>query len=278
MAVVTGTGSYMYEHHPNWAKLPRGQDWQGPSSIAVDSRDRVYVFQRGGPPILIFEREGDFVGGWPRRPNQLEDAHHIYISPDDFVYLADRDAHQVLKFTTDGELVMALGTRYRASLQAPFNHPSDTCVAPNGEIYISDGYGNSSVHRFSPDGEHIASFGSPGRGPGEFCVPHSIRVSDDGRVYVADRENNRVQVFTPEGQFLSEWTDMKSPMGVQITPDNAVIVTDQVPRFTVFSLDGEILARGRTFENCHNVFTNSRGDFYGVDAQRRQIQRFVKIT
>ena len=187
MPIVTGTGNYMYEHHPNWAKLPRGQDWQGPSSIAVDSKDRVYVFQRGGPPILIFEKDGEFVGGWRRKPGQLDDAHHIYISPDDFVYLADRDAHQVLKFTTDGELVMALGTRHHASLQAPFNHPSDSCVGPNGDIFVSDGYANSSVHRFSPDGKHIASFGSPGSGPGEFRVPHSVRVSSDGRVYVADR-------------------------------------------------------------------------------------------
>ena len=278
MPIVTGTGKYMYEHSSNWAKLPRGQAWQGPSSVAVDSKDRVYVYQRGGPPILIFEKNGDFVGGWPRKAGQLDDAHHIYISPDDFVYLADRDAHQVLKFTTDGELVMALGKRYHASLEAPFNHPSDTCVAPNGDIFVTDGYANSRVHRFSPDGKHMSSFGTPGSGPGQFRVPHSIRISNDERMYVADRENSRVQVFTLDGKFLNEWTDMKSPMGVQITPDNVVIVTDQVPRFSVFSLDGELLARGRTFEQCHNVFTNSVGDFYGVDTSRHLIQRYVKIT
>ena len=276
MATTIGTGEYRYEYHSDWARLPRGQSFQAPSSAAVDSQDRVYVFQRAGPPVVVFDRDGYFLDAWPRRPGALEDAHHVYVSPDDHIFLADRDSHQVLKYTPDGRLVMALGTRHRAESQAPFNHPTDTAVSPSGDIYVSDGYGNSSVHRFSSDGRYISSFGSPGTGPGQFKVPHSLRVSSDGRVFVCDRENNRVQVFTAEGQYLSEWTDFKGPMGIHIDSNQIAYVTDQVPRLSILTLDGELLARGRTLENGHNVYSDSRGDVYAVDASNARVQKFMK--
>ncbi len=276
MAITIGMGDFVYEYQPQWAQLPAGEAFQGPSAVAVDSQDRVYVFQRRGPPVMVFDQQGNFLSGWTRRDGLLEDAHHLYIGPDDSVYLADRDAHQVLKCTTDGGVLMALGNRYTAALQAPFNHPSDIAVAPGGDIYVSDGYGNSSVHRFSPDGTHLASFGNPGSGPGQFRVPHSIRVANDGRVYVCDRENSRVQVFSPDGAFLDQWTDFKYPMGVHIDAAQNVYVTDQVPRISVFNLDGELLARGRTFEFGHNVYSDSRGDIYAVDTANQRVQKFVK--
>ena len=179
--------------------MPEGTSFQRSSAVAVDSNDRVYVFQRIGPPDQVFDRDGKFLVAWPRQEGRFEDAHHIYIGPDDGVYLADRDAHQILKCNTEGELLMSLGTRYKVAMEAPFNHPSDTAVAPSGEIYVSDGYGNFCIHRFTADGEPIDTFGSPGSGPGQFRVSHSIRVAKDGRVYVADRENNRVQVFSADG-------------------------------------------------------------------------------
>ena len=284
MAVFIGMGDYVYQYQPDWAKLPEGTAFQTPSAVAVDSQDRVYVFQRYGPPVLVFDAGGQLLTSWSRQyterhgglSGEIEDAHDIYIGPDDGVYLTDRDAHQVLKFTTDGEMVMALGQRGKAALQAPFNHPTDIAVAPSGEIYISDGYGNSSVHRFTGDGEYISSFGAPGNGPGEFLVPHSVRVSNDGRVYVCDRENNRVQVFSPEGQFLDQWTNFKGPMGIHIDANQIVYVTDQIPRISILDLDGKLLARGRTFEFGHNVYTDSRGDIYAVDVANQRVQKFVK--
>lgn len=276
MAITIGMGEYVYEYRGDWAHLPAGHTFQGPSAVAVDSRDRVYVFQRRGPPVLVFDREGGLLDSWDRSKAGLEDAHHIYIGPDDGVYLADRDAHQILKYTPDGNLVMALGTRHQAALQAPFNHPSDIAVSPSGEIYVSDGYGNSCVHRFTADGEHIATFGTPGSGRGQFRVPHSIRVSKDGRVYVCDRENDRVQVFSPDGEYLDQWTDFKSPMGIHIDADQTVYVTDQVPRLSILNLDGELQARGRTFEGGHNVYSDSRGDLYAVDTAGESVQKFVR--
>ena len=278
MTITIGMGKYLYEYHGDWARLPHGTSFQGTSAVAVDSKDRVYVFSRVGPPVLVFDRDGYFLDAWPRKPGELEDAHHIYIGPQDEVYLADRDCHQVLQYTTEGKLVRAFGNRYRAALQAPFNHPSDIGVAPSGDIYISDGYANSSVHIFSADGKHKSSFGSPGSGPGQFRVPHSVRVAKDGRVFVCDRENCRVQIFTPDGEYITEWTDFEKPMGVHIDDDQIVYITDQVPRLSIYNLDGELLARGRTFELGHNVYTDSRGSIYAVDTRLFRIQKYVKIS
>ena len=277
MAATIGAGEYRYEYQPDWANLPSGMSLQGPSGVAVDSSDQVYVFQRQGPAVLIFNRSGQIQGVWQRRDGVPADAHHIHVGPDDTVYLTDRDAHQVLLYDTEGRLLRSLGTRDQAAMQAPFNHPADVCVAPSGELYVADGYGNSSVHRFNAAGDYISSFGSPGSGPGQFRVPHSVRVSSDGRVYVADRENHRVQVFTAEGQFVTEWTDFKCPMGVHIDAAQVVYVTDQIPRISLYTLEGELLARGRTFEGAHQVYTDSEGSIYGIDTANQRVQKFAKL-
>ena len=282
MTIMIGTGDYRYEYRPDWAKLPAEMEFQAPSAVAVDSHDNLYVFQRGDPPVLVFDRDGNMIAQWTRKDGVPADAHLVYVGPDDGVYLADRDAHQILKYTSEGELVMSLGNRHRAELQAPFNHPADMCVAPPGsplagEIFVADGYGNSSVHHFSASGNHIGSFGSPGSSAGEFRVPHSVRVSVDGRIYVADRENNRVQIFSPDGEFIEEWTDFKKPMGIHIDTAGIVYVTDQVPRLSILTLDGQLLARGRTFEQAHNVYTDSAGNIYGADVAHHRIQVFRKI-
>ena len=280
--IMIGTGDYRYEYRPDWAKLPAEMEFQAPSAVAVDSHDNLYVFQRGDPPVLVFDRDGNMIAQWTQKDGVPADAHLVYVGPDDGVYLADRDAHQILKYTSEGELVMSLGNRHRAELQAPFNHPADMCVAPpgsplTGEIFVADGYGNSSVHHFSASGNHIGSFGSPGSSAGEFRVPHSVRVSVDGRIYVADRENNRVQIFSPDGEFIEEWTDFKKPMGIHIDTAGIVYVTDQVPRLSILTLDGQLLARGRTFEQAHNVYTDSTGNIYGADVAHHRIQVFRKI-
>ena len=277
MAYVIGAGEFRYEYQPGWARLLSGMSLQGPSGVAVDSTDHVYVFQRQGPAVLKFDRSGNLQAVWQRQDGVPADAHHIHVGPDDTVYLTDRDAHQVLLYDTAGNLQSSLGTRDQAAMQAPFNHPADICVAPSGELYVADGYGNSSVHRFSADGDYITSFGSPGSGPGEFRVPHSVRVSQDGRVYVADRENHRVQVFTAEGDFITAWTDFKCPMGVHIDANQVVYVTDQIPRVSIYTLDGDLLARGRTFEGAHQVCTDSEGSIYGIDTANQRVQKLQKL-
>ena len=115
-----------------------------------------------------------------------------------------------------GHLRRWIGERHRPRWQAPFNHPSDVAVSPEGTIYVADGYGNSCVHAFSRQGELVASWGRPGKGPGEFTTPHGIAVDGRGRVLVGDRENLRVQVFTPEGEYLEEWAPFTGPMDIWV--------------------------------------------------------------
>ncbi len=153
--LVVGTGAYVYDVVRRWGVLPAGQTFGLISHVAVDSKDRVYFYQRKDPPILVFDGEGHFLGGWG--DGRLRDAHGIYIGSDDHLYVCNRDEHEVLKLTADGRIVLTLGRRGRPALQAPFNHPADVAVAPNGDIYVADGYGNSAVHRFSAEGRHLGS-------------------------------------------------------------------------------------------------------------------------
>ena len=209
-----------YRADDEWAKLPAGWSWNEAPGVATDSQDRVYVFHRGEHPVLVFDREGNFLRSWGEgifvRP------HGITIGPDDSVYCTDDQAHVVHKFSPDGRLLMTLGTPGKPSDTGatsndfrtvkysgpPFNFPTNLAIAPNGDLFISDGYGNARVHHYSPDGKLLNSWGEPGAGKGQFHIPHGIAIDAAGSVWVADRENSRIQIFTPEGKFVAEWTDV----------------------------------------------------------------------
>ena len=208
--LVVGTGDFVYNVVRPWGELPAGWSLGLVSHVATDSRDRVYLYQRKDPPVLVFDRDGHFLTAWGSQ--RLRDAHGIFVDRDDHVYVCNRDEHEVLKLTAEGKIVLVLGQRGRPALQAPFNHPADVAVSPTGEIYVADGYGNSAVHRFSPEGQHLGSWGTPGAGRGQLTTPHGIWADGD-RVLVADRENNRVQLFSPEGDFYGEWARSLPPDG-----------------------------------------------------------------
>ena len=273
--VVVGTGDYMFDVKRNWGNLPVGWEFRDVSGVGVDSQDRLYVYQRGEHPVVVFDREGNFISSWGDRIT--DDAHHIKIGPDDHAYLADRDGHQVYKFTLDGELVMSLGRKHYPSLQAPFNHPTCVAVSPAGEIYVSDGYANSVVHKFAPDGELIFTWGSPGTGPGQFWVPHAIALDSEGLVYVADRENNRVQVFTPGGEYIRQWGDVFVPTDIFIDRNDICYMTERfTDRFHVFDKMGNLLSRGRVEGEGHAICADSHGDMYVAQVVLQCVDKFVK--
>jgi DNA-binding beta-propeller fold protein YncE len=274
-SLVCGTGDFVYDVFRPWGTLPPGRSFGLISHVAVDSKDRVYFYQRKDPPILVFDGHGNFVDGWG--DGRLRDAHGIYIGPDDHIYACNRDEHEVLKLTPEGRIVLTLGQRGRPSLQAPFNHPADVAVARNGEIYVADGYGNSAIHRFSAEGKHLASWGSPGAGRGQFTTPHGIWIDARDRVLVADRENNRVQLFSPEGDFYGEWADFYHPMDIYVDRAGTVYVTDQIPRITMCSAEGKMLARGRPVTmGAHGVWGDSRGDLYLAEVGVNQVTKLVR--
>jgi peptidylglycine monooxygenase len=273
--LVVGTGDFRYDVFRPWGVLPDGWSFGLISHVAVDSKDRVYFYQRKDPPILVFDAEGNFLTGWGE--GRLRDAHGIYASADDHLYVCNRDEHEVLKITPEGRIVLTLGQRGRPALQAPFNHPADVAVAPNGDIYVADGYGNSAIHRFSADGRHLGSWGAPGPGRGQFTTPHGIWIDSRERVLVADRENNRVQLFSPEGDYYGEWADLYHPMDIYVDGAGTVYVTDQIPRITMYSPEGRMLSRGRPVTmGAHGVWGDSRGNLYLAEVAVNQVTKLVR--
>ena len=301
MAIV-GSGDFRYEVAEGWEQLPAGWEHLDVAGVAVDSGDRVYVFARAQQRVIVYERDGTFVRSWGEEVFTPR-THGITIGPDDTVYCVDDGDHTVRAFTTDGQLRMTLGTPGVASdtgydgktVQSvvragpPFNRPTNLAVAPNGELYVSDGYGNARVHRFSATGELLQSWGEPGSGPGEFRTPHGIWVMPDSRVLVADRENDRIQVFSPTGEYLTEWTDVQRPTQIFVDRDGLVYVSElwwrvgqhsyrhgpiereRPPRLSIYDGDGRLLARwGGGPDRCapgdfcapHGLYVDSRGDLY----------------
>ena len=286
--VTVGTGRYTYELLKDWEKLPAG--WSlGQTAIVTDSQDRVYLFNRGDHPLIVLDSDGNFLASWGE--GVLTDAHGIYIDGADNIYLPVKNSHVVLKYTSQGNLLMTLGSwdqpsdtgwsgNYEDPVEraaGPFHRPSDVALDPVGNLYISDGYGNARVHKFSADGELEFSWGAPGKSaPGEFHIPHGIWVHTDGRVFVADRENNRIQIFSPEGEFLSQWTGLARPCDIYIDRDNVVFVAELDAFMSILNIEGELLSRwpGPTQAGAHALWVDSRGDLYAN--QNLEGQRLLK--
>jgi DNA-binding beta-propeller fold protein YncE len=290
-----------YEADDRWAKLPPGWGWSEVAGVATDAQDRVYVFNRGEHPVVIFDREGTFLGSWGE--GLFARAHGLFIGPDGAVYCTDDLDHTVRKFTPDGTLLMTLGESgktsdtgatsmdFRTILRSgpPFHYPTNLALSVEGELFIADGYGNARIHRFSPDGKLLLSWGEPGAGPGQFRVPHGIAVDRQGTLYVADRENSRIQLFGADGEYLGEWPDIARPCQVFLGDDGRVYVAElgyragmwpgtSAPceratggRVSIFDKRGTLLARwGGGLNPCapgdffapHGIWVDSRGDIY----------------
>ena len=221
MATRLGSGEFVYEVDVNWAKLPEGWSLKEVPDVAVDRQDRVYVFSRGEHPMIVFDREGNFITSWGE--GVFTRAHGVTLGPDDTLFCADDGDHTVRKCTFDGEVLLTLGTPGEpAPYQGgePFNRPTKVALDPHtGAIYVADGYGNARVHKFSAQGEYLLSWGEYGTDPGQFNLVHSICTDGEGRVYIADRESHRVQVFDSEGNYLTQWNNLHRPCGLHISGD-----------------------------------------------------------
>ena len=288
MATV-GSGKYTYELVEGWAKLPDG--WVlGQTGIVTDSQDRVYLFNRSDHPLIVLDRDGNFLTSWGE--GSLPDAHGMYIDSEENLYMPVKSSHVVLKYTSDGNLLMTLGTWGQPSdtgwsgnyvdtvvrAAGPFNAPADVALAANGDLYIADGYGNARVHQFTAGGNLIQSWGTPGKtGPGEFHIPHGVWVHTDGRVFVADRENDRVQIFSPDGEYLDQWTGFRRPCDFYIDADETVYIPELDAFMSVVDIQGNVLARwdaptpAPAGTGGRAVWVDSHGDLYvnrNLDGQR----------
>jgi DNA-binding beta-propeller fold protein YncE len=271
-----------------WGRLPEDWSYVEATSVGVGADDNVYVFNRGAHPVIVFDREGRFLRsggeGVFRRP------HGITAGPDGTLWLTDDQHHTIRQFTPEGTLLVTIGDPDTPStLQGgqPFNRPTHVALCPrNGDVYVSDGYGNSRVHKYDPRGRHLFSWGEPGTDPGCFNIPHNIATDAEGLVYVADRENSRVQIFDARGHYLDQIKNLHRPCGLfadrrnggllyvgELGSDLAVNAT--VPnvghRVSILSMKGDL--RGRIggafrgeapgeFTAPHGCSVDSRGDLY----------------
>ena len=285
-----GSGEYTYEvSGDNWGELPDGWIYQEATAVAVDSNDNVYVFNRGGHPVIVFDSEGKYLNSWGE--DIFATPHGITIGPDDSVYCVDTGDSTIRKLTTDGKLIFTLGDPGNPAPPMsgkPFNRPTHVGVDPrNGILYVADGYSNSHVHTYDPDGNYLGTWGESGTDMGQLNIVHNIDIDSDGYVYIGDRENHRVQIFDENGKYETQWVNMSRAAAVYIDKRGEsdivyvgeyfagiasnVIGTDLGPRVSIYQTDGTLLARvGREsygdepgrFYSPHGVAVDSRGDIY----------------
>ncbi|MFN8525837.1 MAG: peptidyl-alpha-hydroxyglycine alpha-amidating lyase family protein [Chloroflexota bacterium] len=299
-----------YEVNHRWEQAPAGITHKDVSGVAVDSRDRVFIVTRHPDIVVVYERDGTFIASWGA--GVFGNTHGITIGPDDTVWITDNRDHCVRQLSQQGELLMTLGTPgvptdtgYHTTGKpeihhnetvlrsaGPFNSCTNVAFGPNGDLYVADGYGNARIHRFTSAGTLVHSWGEPGTGPGQFHIPHGIWVAADGTVIVADRENDRLQFFSPDGDYLREWNDVQRPTAVVTDREGLIYVAelwrpiekgqgsfvhgyaavDQPGRVSVYELDGTIVARWGAsqtdrdapgnFIAPHGICVDSQGDLY----------------
>lgn len=296
---VVGSGASRFRWITDWGRLPEGMILGDVPGVAVDSNDRLFAFQRGEPPVIVFDRDGEFVSAWGH--GVFKRTHGIHIAADDSVYCVDDVGQAVRRFSPDGRVELEIaapdqtevtGYRrgYHRSVQRsapPFCFPTAAAPSHDGRhVMVTDGYGNARLHRFDMAGELVSSFGDPGEGPSQFIIPHGIHIEPDGTMFVCDRENERAQIFSPSGEFVGAWTGMNCPNNivrgrdghyytselgrtVQGPPGAKYVVEDALsPRVTVRDSTGAILAEwgapgpDRVFFAPHGIAIDSRGDLY----------------
>lgn len=279
---------YVFKAITNWGKLPDGWIWGRIPAVACDSQDRVYVFSRSEHYLVIFDHKGNFLDSWGE--GVLGGAHGIYIDADDNVYCTENNNHCIYKFSRHGELVTTFGTPgiFAGKDGDPFNQPTDIATASSGDLFVSDGYRNTRVHKFSQEGKCLFSWGELGTGPGQFALPHCVRVDRHNRVWVCDRENHRIQIFDTDGNYLSEWVGLKRPATICFDQNEDVVYIAELDyQVSIYTLGGKLLNQwggghpsdklGEFLGRPHGIWMDSRGALYiseiGVDGR---LQKFVR--
>ena len=290
MTTLLGSGDFQYEVDVAWGKLPAGWSYKEAAAVGVDANDNVYVYSRGAHPMIVFDRHGNFLRSWGE--DLFVRAHGVTMGPDESIYCTDDGDHTVRKCTYEGKVLLQLGVPGRAATMhsgQPFNRCTHIALCPrNGDIYVADGYGNSCVHKYDPNGKLLFSWGEAGTDPGQFNIVHNICTDREGYVYVADRENHRVQVFDGNGKYETSWSNVHRPCGLFIDDgDDELCYIGELgsgmavnathpnlgPRIAVHNRAGEVLARlgddtrgagegPAQFLAPHGVAVDSHGDIY----------------
>ncbi len=315
----TPTSNTVYEAVEGWAKIPHGLYLREATAVAVDGDDHVYIFSRGNMPVMVFDRDGNMIDCWGNDDpytgtvdiidpygnpmvtwpgNRFMWAHAIRVDHEENLWLVDVVDNKIHKTTKSGRELMVIGTGAASEAQGgdPFNRPTDVTVDPvSGDVFISDGYKNSRVHRFDPKGNLKFSWGHSGSDDGEFSLPHGIAMFGEDGVIVCDRENHRVQTFSLDGEHrktwhvhhaVAVWTGRGEDRGVYVAEQGPPPVQRGVAnlghRVSIYNLDGELLTRVGAplpgehpdqFLWPHAVAADSRGDIYVAEVSYVEVGR-----
>ncbi|MEK7407597.1 MAG: peptidyl-alpha-hydroxyglycine alpha-amidating lyase family protein [Acidobacteriota bacterium] len=249
--------------------MPEGWTFGRVSAVATDSAGNVYVLHRGkqADPLVVFDPKGRYLRSWGK--GVFGNPHGLRIDRHDHVWAIDNGLHLVMEFTNEGQLLRTLGTKGKAGTdENTFNRPTDIAFMPSGEFYVSDGYGNARVVKFSREGKFLLAWGKHGTGPGEFNTPHVVQVDSRGQVYVSDRENNRIQIFDATGKFLRQWTHLGATQGLFMTPrDELWIIThrNNIENLTYDTLSGRIM---RIDPATGNILGSMESPGHWIDVSR----------
>jgi DNA-binding beta-propeller fold protein YncE len=286
-----------------WPKKPERFKWGQMPGIAVDKQEQIYIFTRSQPTIQVYKADGTLLRAW-----YMEDSsgsHFIRVGPDGNIWTANIAEHVVRKYNTKGKLLLTLGEPGIAGTdKGHFDKPTDMVILPSGDIFVSDGYGNRRVVHFDANGKYVNQWGQDGDGPGQFALPHSIVADSQNRLYVADRENARVQVFDTRGKLLAVWADLITPWGLCMTKKDEIWISgssamkDEKGKWLVLpptdqivmklNLDGKVLLRiplekttvppGKPGELnwVHGIAVDSHGNLYLGDIQGGRAQKFSR--
>jgi sugar lactone lactonase YvrE len=333
MAIRIDMGERQYELVEGWGEIPDGWEWGQVGGVATDSQDNVHIFTRAEHPYRVFDKSGKMIDHWGEEI--FLDAHGIGISPDDTIYMVDGNPQLVFKFDKNGRHRLSLGKRdqkadtgytretrepagealrehYRFAGEGasgggmpvnngvayggpPFHHPTDVSADEDGNIWVSDGYRNSRVHKFSPNGELLMSFGDPGNAkelrdttnmPNHFHTVHGIW-AHKGRVYVADRENNRIQVYDYDGKHLAIWPRFERPTKLYVEPKEELLyVSELEDQISIVDLQGNMVGRYGSershdpgkFWGPHGIWCDSEGSIYVAEVlEGARLQKFARV-
>ncbi|MCS7225079.1 MAG: peptidyl-alpha-hydroxyglycine alpha-amidating lyase family protein [Armatimonadetes bacterium] len=290
-----GDGKFRYEVVEGWFRPLKSWKVGQIAAVACDSKDRVFLYCRSDHPLLLLSKDGELIAEWGQEI--LKDAHGLWIDENDFVYCTDRKSHCVFVFDRSGKLIRTFGRPGIPGEEgAPFNEPTDCVTVPPADgwkspslLFVADGYRNSRIHKFLLEGQHLQSWGAPGTGPGEFHLPHSVRVDPFSRVWVCDRENNRIQIFDTNGKFLEERKGLHKPCCLYIDGKEGVVyVAELERRVSVWTLDGQLITHwgggkpsekpGEFLGGPHGIWVDSEGSLYVSEVLTdERIQKFVRV-
>jgi sugar lactone lactonase YvrE len=276
--VVQAQSASDYVVDSEWAKLPNGGAWDGSTSwITADGRGNIVVLVRTAPYFRMFKRDGTFVKAWSAK-TEIANAHSLTIDKENNYWVTDSVSHQVLKMNAQGDVLLALGSKGKAGDNTSrdlFNQPNHVAIAPNGDIYISDGYVNARVVQFAPDGKFVRIIGGEkGGAPGQLQVPHGVAIDSKGRILVNDSDNARVSVFDPNGKFLETWP-YPSRGGLEVAADDTVYVSDVNAGVINVSRNGKHIATYQA-PRPHGLAVDTDGSIYASGASRMTVMKILK--